>query len=255
MGDVGQTDRVVTLNADVGESYGAWELGDDAALLDVVTHANVACGFHAGDPRTMRRTCELAVERGVVIGAQVSYDDLAGFGRRFMEVPHDHLVDDVIAQLGALSAFANIAGGAVSYVKPHGALYNAIVHHQQQAAAVVEAIRQFDPGLPLVGLPSAHSLALAREAGLATVHEGFADRGYRADGTLVPRTEDGAVLNDADEIAARCVRMARGAVTAVDGSELDVDVQSICVHGDTPGAVEIARAVRHALEAEDLLTP
>jgi UPF0271 protein len=244
---------MVDLNADVGESFGAWRLGDDVALLDIVNSANVACGFHAGDPATMRRTCALAADRDVRIGAQVGYRDLAGFGRRFLDVTHDDLVDDVLAQLGALEAFARVAGSRVSYVKPHGALYNAIVTHEEQAAAVVEAIRQFDRTLPLVGLPGSRSLALAAAEGLTVVREGFADRAYTASGELVPRSRPGAVLHDPAEIAARTVRMVRdGRVTAFDGAEVDVSVDSVCVHGDTPGAVEIARAVRAALEAAGL---
>lgn len=239
---------MIDLNADVGESFGPWVLGDDAALLELVSSANVACGFHAGDPTAMRRTCALAAERDVRIGAQVGYRDLAGFGRRFLDVSHDELVDDVLAQLGALEAFARVAGSRVCYVKPHGALYNAIVTHETQAAAVVEAIRLWDPSLPLVGLPGSRSLALAAEAGLATIREGFADRAYTADGALVPRSQPGAVLHDPKVIAARVLRMVAGSVTAIDGTEVTVEVDSICVHGDTPGAVAIARAVRAALE-------
>jgi UPF0271 protein len=240
----------VDLNADVGESFGAWQLGDDAALLQVVTSANVACGFHAGDPRTMRVTCALAVEHGVRIGAQVGYRDLAGFGRRFLDVSRDELVDDVLAQLGALEAFARVAGSHVAYVKPHGALYNAIVTHEEQAAAVVEAITLHDATLPLVGLPGSRSLELAAAAGLSTVREAFADRGYASTGTLVPRREPGAVLHDADVIATRTVRMVtEQRVSAVDGTDVPVRADSICVHGDTPGAVTIARSVRAALEA------
>lgn len=239
---------MIDLNADVGESFGAWVLGDDAALLDVVTSANIACGAHAGDPGTMRRTCALAAQRGVRIGAQVGYRDLAGFGRRFLDVAHDDLVDDVLAQLGALAAFAHVAGSRIAYVKPHGALYNAVVTHEEQAAALVEAVRLYDPALPLVGLPGGRSLALAAAAGLPTVREGFADRAYTSSGELVPRSQPGAVLHEPAEVAARVLRMVAGSVTAVDGTEVAVEVDSVCVHGDTPGAVAIARAVRAALE-------
>ena len=238
------------LNADVGESFGAWTLGDDAAVLDVVTSANVACGFHAGDPLTLRTTCTYAAERGVVVGAQVGYRDLAGFGRRFVDVPPDALTADVIYQLGALSAMAHVAGTRVSYVKPHGALYNAIVHHEAQAQAVVDAVAAVDPSLPILGLPGSAVLERATAAGLRAVTEAFADRAYTPDGRLVPRTEPGAVLHDADAVAARVVRLAReGRVMAVDGSEIDVRAESVCIHGDTPGAVAMARAVRRALEA------
>ncbi|SDH00583.1 LamB/YcsF family protein [Klenkia brasiliensis] len=238
------------LNADLGEGFGAWTLGDDDALLEVVTSANVACGFHAGDPRTMRRVCERAVEHGVAIGAQVSYRDLPGFGRRFIDVDPDELTQDVVAQLGALSAFARVAGDRVRYLKPHGALYNAVVHHEEQAAAVVAAVVDVDASLPVLGLPGSAFLRLARDAGLTGVDEAFADRGYTPAATLVPRREPGAVLHDADEIAARCVAMATGRpVRDVDGGELRLAPASICVHGDTPGAVGIARRVRAELTA------
>jgi UPF0271 protein len=242
-------DPTIDLNADLGEGFGQWELGDDDALLDVVTSANVACGFHAGDPTVLRRVCERAADRGVAIGAQVGYRDLAGFGRRFIDVePHD-LVNDVLYQIGALEAFARVAGTRVRYVKPHGALYNAIVHHEEQAAAVVEAVRRYDPALPVLGLPGSRFLALAAEAGLTTVAEAFADRAYTAEGTLVSRREDGAVLHDADEVAARCVRMATdGQVAAIDGSVVAVRPASLCVHGDSPGAVVMAARVRESVE-------
>jgi UPF0271 protein len=209
----------------------------------------VACGFHAGDPTVLRRICAQAAERGVAIGAQVGYRDLHGFGRRFIDVPAADLTNDVLYQLGALEAFARVAGTRVTYLKPHGALYNAIVHHEQQAGAVVEAVVRYDPDLPVLGLPGSAWLRLAGEAGLRTVPEAFADRGYTPEGTLVPRQQQGALLDDVDEIAARTVRIAtRGEVVASDGSVVPVQAASVCVHGDTPGAVAIARAVRAALE-------
>jgi UPF0271 protein len=240
--------RTVDLNADLGEGFGVWRLGDDDALLGIVTSANVACGFHAGDPSTMRRVCAAAVAAGVAIGAQVSYRDLAGFGRRFVDVEPGELADDVLYQLAALDGVARACGGRVSYVKPHGALYNAVVHHEAQAAAVVAAVRDLDPALPLLGLPGSALLRIAADAGLRTVPEGFADRAYTPAGTLVPRAEPGALVHDPVDVAARSVRMARdGVVTAVDGSEVAVAVDSVCVHGDTPRAVALARAVRAAL--------
>lgn len=240
---------VIDLNADLGESFGQWTLGDDDALLDLVTSANVACGFHAGDPTVLRTTCERAAERGVAIGAQVGYRDLAGFGRRFIDVEPRDLTNDVLYQIGALEAFARVAGTQVRYVKPHGALYNAIVHHEAQAAAVVEAVRRYDPSLPVMGMPGSVWLRLAEEAGLAVVPEAFADRAYTPEGTLVSRREPDAVLHDPDEVAERCVRMVtRGEVTAVDGSVVPVRAASLCVHGDSPGAVAMARAVRGRLE-------
>ncbi|MEV7969962.1 5-oxoprolinase subunit PxpA [Sphaerisporangium sp. NPDC088356] len=242
--------RTIDLNSDLGEGYGQWELGDDEALLSVVTSANVACGFHAGDPTIMRRTCETAVARGVAIGAQVGYRDLAGFGRRFIEMPPEALADDIVYQIGALDAFARMAGARVAYVKPHGALYNAIMHHETQAGAVVAAVRAYDPGLPVLGLPGSEWLRRAERAGLTAVTECFADRGYTPQGTLVPRGLPGAVLHDPAEVAARCLRMARGEpIEAVDGTPLTVRGESICVHGDSPGAVEMAREVRAALMA------
>ncbi|WP_151524611.1 LamB/YcsF family protein [Serinicoccus kebangsaanensis] len=240
----------IDLNADLGESFGRWQLGDDDALLEVVTSANVACGFHAGDPGVLRHACEGAVAREVVVGAQVGYRDLAGFGRRFLDMTPAELTDDVIYQIGALEALARVAGTRVGYVKPHGALYNAIVHHEEQAGAVVAAVRAYDPALPVLGLPGSAWLRQAEEAGLRPVPEAFADRAYTPEGTLVSRREAGAVLDDPDEIAQRCVRIAtEGTVTAVDGTEVPVSAESLCVHGDSPGAVAVARAVRSALEA------
>ncbi len=239
----------IDLNADLGESFGSWTLGDDDALLEVITSANVACGFHAGDPTVLRRTCERAAERGVVIGAQVGYRDLAGFGRRFIDVePHD-LTNDVLYQLGALEAFARVAGTRVRYVKPHGALYNAIVHHEAQAEAVAEAVRRYDPTLPVLGLPGSVWLRVAEESGLTPVPEAFADRAYTPEGTLVSRREPGAVLHDPDEVTARSVRMAtHHEVVAADGSLVPVRAGSVCVHGDSPGAVAMATGVRRGLE-------
>ncbi|NIH87571.1 LamB/YcsF family protein [Amycolatopsis granulosa] len=238
----------VDLNADLGEGFGVWRLTEDDALLEIVTSANVACGFHAGDPGVLRRVTAAAAGRGVAVGAQVGYRDLAGFGRRFLDIAPAELTDDVLYQIGALHAFARVAGTRVAYVKPHGALYNAIVHHAEQAAAVVEAVRQFDPALPVLGLPGSEWLRQAEAAGLRPVREAFADRAYTPAGTLVSRREPGAVIHDADEVVRRCVRMAtEGVVTAIDGSEVKVRPESICLHGDTPGAVAIGRRVRAAL--------
>ncbi|RZS34663.1 UPF0271 protein [Herbihabitans rhizosphaerae] len=236
------------LNADLGEGFGIWRLGDDDALLSVVTSANVACGFHAGDPSTMRAVCASAAARGVAIGAQVSYRDLAGFGRRFVDVAPAELADEVLYQIGALDAFARAAGTRVAYVKPHGALYNAVVHHEAQAHAVVDGVRAFGE-LPVLGLPGSALLAAAKEAGLRPVTEAFADRGYTPDGTLVPRSSPDALLSGTDAVVERAVRLAaKGELVAVDGSVLSVRAESLCLHGDTPGAVQHARAVRAALE-------
>ncbi|MFL6133689.1 MAG: LamB/YcsF family protein [Nocardioidaceae bacterium] len=244
----------IDLNSDLGEGFGHWTLGDDDALLQIVTSANVACGYHASDASIMRRVCERAVEHDVAIGAQVGYRDLPGFGRRFIDIEPEALTQDVIYQVGALEAFARVAGSRVSYVKPHGALYNAIVHHEEQAAAVVQALVDYDPTLPVLGLPGSAWLRRAEEAGLTVVPEAFADRAYTPEGTLVSRRLAGAVLEDADEIAQRCVAMATGQpISDVEGGSLTVKAGSICVHGDTAGAVEIARSVKDAL-AKDGVT-
>jgi 5-oxoprolinase (ATP-hydrolysing) subunit A len=220
------------LNSDLGEGYGHWALGDDAALLEVVTSANVACGFHAGDPATIDRTVRTATEHGVAIGAQVSYPDLVGFGRREIDVAPDDLTADVLYQIGALEAFARAAGSRVRYVKPHGALYNRVVEDEEQAAAVLAA----SGSLPVLGLPGSAILRLAEADGRKGVCEGFPDRGYTEDGRLLPRDQPGALVEGADAIAANAVEMARAG-----------GVRSLCVHGDSPGAVEAARAVRDAL--------
>jgi UPF0271 protein len=238
----------IDLNADLGEGFGVWRLGDDDAMLGMVTSANVACGFHAGDPAGLLSVCKLAAERGVRIGAQVSYRDLAGFGRRFIDVTQDDLLADVVYQIGALQGLAQAAGSAVSYVKPHGALYNTIVTHREQAAAVAEAVRAVDAGLPVLGLAGSAFFDEARQRGLRTVSEAFADRAYQPDGQLVSRRKPGAVLDDPAAIAERVLSMVTvRTVTAIDGSTVDVDVESVCVHGDSPGAVQIAAAVRDRL--------
>ncbi|MCB0931937.1 MAG: LamB/YcsF family protein [Mycobacterium sp.] len=240
----------VDLNADLAEGFGVWELGADDAMLDIVTSANLACGFHAGNPVGLARTCRAAADRGVRIGAQVGYFDLAGFGRRRIEVDPDELAADVVYQIGALQALAHTAGSTLAYVKPHGALYNTIVDNREQARAVAEAVHAVDPGLPVLGLVGSAFFTEAARLGLRTVAEAFADRAYQPDGRLVSRREQGAVLHDPDVIAERVVAMVgAGQVTAVDGSVVDIEVESVCVHGDSPGAVDIAAAVRRNLLA------
>lgn len=240
----------IDLNSDIGESFGRWELGDDEAMLDLVTSANIACGFHAGDPSTIARTARWSVQRGVRIGAQVAYRDLAGFGRRFLDASRTELTDDVVYQIGGLQALAAAAGGTVTYVKPHGALYNTAVHHEEHANAVVDAVAAVDPGLAILGLPGSRLLELAESRGLRVVREAFADRGYTPSATLVSRREAGALLHDANAVAERVLRMVSdGVVEAVDGSSVTIDVDSVCVHGDSPAAVEMARAVRDVLAA------
>ncbi len=243
----------IDLNADLGEGFGVWQLGDDDAMLDVVTSANVACGFHAGDPAGLARTCRAAAQRGVRIGAQVGYRDLAGFGRRFIDVTAEDLTADVIYQIGALQALAHAAGSVVGYVKPHGALYNTIVTDSAQAQAVAEAVHAVDPALPVLGLAGSEFFAAAARLGLRTVPEAFADRAYRPDGQLVSRREPDAALHDPDEIAERVVTMVTtGRLAAVDGSIITVEAESVCVHGDSPGAVLIATTLRERLVAEGI---
>ncbi len=240
----------VDLNADLAEGFGVWELGDDDALLGIVTSANLACGFHAGNPVGLARTCRAAAARGVRIGAQVGYFDLAGFGRRRIEVDPAELTADVIYQIGALQALAHAAGSDLGYVKPHGALYNTVVEHREQARAVARAVHTVDPGLPVLGLAGSVFFDEARRLGLRTVAEGFADRAYQPDGTLVPRSNPGAVLRDPATIAERALAMVRtGSVAASDGTIIPIEMESVCVHGDSPGAVGIATAVRDRLLA------
>jgi UPF0271 protein len=229
----------VDLNADLGEGFGVWRLGDDDALLEVVTSANVACGFHAGDPATMARVCRRAAERGVTIGAQVSYRDLVGFGRRKMEIDPADLQADVLYQIGALDAFARAADRAVAYVKPHGALYNTAAGNPAVADAVAAAVAAFDPALPLLGLPDSELQHAAGRAGVPFVAEGFADRAYTPDGRLADRRQPGAIHTDPDRVVAQARDLAQHGRVA-----------SICLHGDTAGAVELARAVRAALERD-----
>lgn len=240
----------IDVNSDLGESYGVWQLGDDGAMLEVVTSANVACGFHAGDPSVLRAACARAVECNVVIGAQVSYPDLLGFGRRHLDMAPAELRDAVLYQLGALDAFAQVGGSEIAYVKPHGALYHAVATEPALAQAVIDAAAEYDSSLAILGLPDSELLRAADRAGLDAVAEAFADRAYRPDGSLVSRREPGSVLTDPDEVAQRAVRIAIDReVVATDGTVVSVRARSICVHSDTPGAVQLARAVRSALDA------
>jgi UPF0271 protein len=243
----------IDLNSDLGESFGAWKMGDDGAMLDIVSSANIACGFHAGDPAGILKTVRAAAERGVAIGAHVGYRDLAGFGRRNMDPSSEELVGDVIYQIGALQGIAKAAGTRVTYVKPHGALYNTIAIDERQGADVIAAIRAIDPSLVLLALAGSQIVEQARAAGLTVVAEAFADRAYTPEGNLVSRREKGSVLHDPDLIAQRMVRMVReGMIEAIDGTNTNIEAQSICVHGDSPGAVAIARRLREVLEASDL---
>ncbi|KQQ75181.1 MULTISPECIES: LamB/YcsF family protein [unclassified Rhizobium] len=239
----------IDINSDLGESFGAWKMGDDSAMLDVVSSANVACGFHAGDPAGILKTVKAAAERGVAIGAHVGYRDLAGFGRRNMDPSSEELIGDVIYQIGALQGLAKAAGTRVTYVKPHGALYNTIAIDARQAADVIAAIRAIDPSLVLMALAGSQLVEQARSAGLTVVAEAFADRAYTPEGNLVSRREKGSVLHDPELVAQRMLRMVRdGAIEAIDGTMTKIDAQSICVHGDSPGAVAIAQRLRALLE-------
>jgi UPF0271 protein len=243
----------IDLNADLGEGFGRWPLGDDEALLDIVTSANMACGFHAGDPSTMRRLCAAAAAKGVAVGAQVGYRDLAGFGRRRIDYDLDELCDDIVYQIGALDGFCRLAGDRVRYVKPHGALYNTAAVEPGQASAVVAAVAGYDRTLPVLCQPGSVLARAATAAGLAVVGEGFADRGYRADGTLVPRSQAGALIHEPEAVVARAVRMAvDGEVSTAEGEVVACRVASICVHGDTPGAVGLAGRVRAGLDSAGL---
>lgn len=240
----------IDLNSDLGEGFGPWRMGDDAAMLAVVTSGNIACGFHAGDPSGILRTLQEAAHRNVAVGAHVGYPDLVGFGRRRMEPSSDELTADCIYQIGALQGLARAAGTVVRYVKPHGALYNTMAHDMRQADAVIAAIRATDPGLALLALSGAPVVARARAAGLRVICEAFADRAYNPDGTLVGREHPGAVLHDPADISARMVRLVRdGVVTALDGTPVRLEAQSICVHGDSPAAVAIATRLRADLLA------
>ncbi|WP_216894722.1 LamB/YcsF family protein [Nocardia alni] len=237
---------MIDLNSDLGEGFGAWSMGDDEALLGIVSSANIACGFHAGDPSIMRRTCDVAVERGVRIGAHISYRDLAGFGRRAIAVPPRELTDECLYQIGALDAFARAAGDRVRYVKPHGALYNSAAVDPSIASAVAAAVARYG-GLSLLGLPGSEHEEAAAAAGIDFHAEGFADRAYTPAGTLVPRSRPGSVLDQESALAQAISIAIDGSTRDSDGAPVAVPARSLCVHGDSPGAVEMARAIRDAL--------
>ncbi len=244
----------IDLNSDLGESYGQWRMGDDAAILPVVSSANVACGFHAGDPAGIFSTLKSAKANGVAVGAHVAYPDLVGFGRRNMDIASDELTADVIYQIGALQGLARAAGSEVRYVKPHGALYNTIAHDKRQALAVIAAIKAVDPTLPLVVLAGSPLAQLAKEEGLTVIAEAFADRAYHADGTLVSRREAGAVLHDPQQVAQRMLQLiTEGGLASIEGTFTRIDADSICVHGDSPGAIEMARQLRALLEKNGIV--
>jgi UPF0271 protein len=239
----------VDLNADVGESFGAWSLGQDPALMKSITSANVACGFHAGDPGVMRATVALASEHGVAVGAHPGFPDLAGFGRRELQVAPRDVEDFVVYQIGALAGIAAAQGVRLRHVKPHGALFNMAVRDAALADAIARAVTMIDKEMILFGLPGSELVAAGQRAGLRTACEVFADRAYQPDGTLVSRQQPGAVIDDGETVVRRVIRMVRDqAVDAVDGSRVPLTVDTICVHGDTPGAAELAARIRAALE-------
>jgi len=239
----------IDLNSDIGESFGAWTMGDDDGVLAHVTSANIACGFHAGDPDTMRRTVALAVRHGVAIGAHVSLPDLQGFGRREMHVSADEAYAMTLYQLGALAAFAQAAGVRVRHVKPHGALYNMAARDAALADAIAQAVRDFDAELILVGLANSELPRAGERAGLKVAHEAFADRRYQADSSLTPRREADAVIEDVDAAVAQALSIAtRGEVVARDGSKIAFQADTICVHGDRPDAAMFAQRLRTALQ-------
>ena len=245
--------KTIDLNCDMGEGFGAWKMGDDAALLDHVTSANIACGFHAGDPGIIHRTVQLALEKGVAVGAHPSLPDLQGFGRRHMNVSAEEAYDLVLYQIGALAGFAAACGGKLAHVKPHGALYNMAAKDGKLAQAIAQAVRDFDEGLVLFGLSGSELIRAGTQAGLKTANEVFADRTYQSDGSLTPRTQPGAVIHDPDAAIAQVRRMvAEGRVRSLQGSDVQVQPDTLCIHGDEPNAVEFAQCIRQALDADGI---
>ena len=239
----------IDLNSDVGESFGAYRLGADAEVMRNISSANVACGYHAGDPGVMRQTVRLAREAGVSIGAHPGFPDLVGFGRRELAASPRDVEDMVLYQIGALAAIARAEDVPLSHVKAHGALYNMAARDRRLADAIVRAVVAFDRSLVLFGLPGSELLEAGQAAGLAVASEGFADRAYQPDGSLAPRAREGSVIDDPDEVVRRSMGMITdGRVTAIDGSEVSLIVDTLCVHGDTPGAHELTRRLRADLE-------
>jgi 5-oxoprolinase (ATP-hydrolysing) subunit A len=244
----------IDLNGDVGESFGAYEIGHDAALIPILTSANIACGFHAGDPGVMRATVALAREHGTAVGAHPGFPDLVGFGRRELKATPREVEDLVAYQIGALAAVAAAQGVALAHVKPHGALYNMAARDVDLAEAIARAIASVDSSLKLFGLPGSKSLEAAQRRNVQAVSEAFADRAYRRDGSLVPRHEPGAVIDDEAVVVGRALAIARERmVIAADGTRVPLDVQTICVHGDTPGAAVLASRIRNALSEAGIL--
>lgn len=240
--------RSLDLNCDMGESYGSWSVGNDAALLDYVTSANIACGFHAGDPGTMHKTVQLAIRKGVAVGAHPSLPDLQGFGRRAMNISPGEAYDLIVYQVGALAGFARALGGRLSHVKPHGALYNMAVMDKELARAIAEGVRDIDPSLVLFGLAFSELVRAGEEAGLAVANEVFADRTYQADGSLTPRSQPNALIKDVDASIEHVRRMVEdGKVRSLQGTDVAVRADTLCIHGDEPTALEFVQEIRKAL--------
>ena len=243
--------KTLDLNCDMGEGFGAWTMGDDAALLDHVTSANIACGFHAGDPGTIHRTVKLALEKGVAVGAHPSLPDLQGFGRRHMNVSAQEAYDLVVYQVGALAGFATACGGRLAHVKAHGALYNMAAKDANLAQAIARAVKDFDARLVLFGLAGSELVRAGEQAGLKIANEVFADRTYQADGNLTPRTQPDAMIHDPALAIAQVRRMIdEGKVKSINGADVAVRADTLCIHGDEPNAVEFARRIRAALDAD-----
>ena len=241
---------MIDINCDMGESFGPWKMGADAQVMPHITSANIACGAHAGDPSVMRQTLRLARQAGVAAGAHPGFADRQGFGRREMQVDPVEIEDSLLAQIGALAAIAHAEGTTLQHVKAHGALYNMAARDATRAAAIARAIKSFDASLVMFGLPGSPLLDAGRAEGLRVAAEGFADRSYEPDGTLTPRSRPGAVVHDVEAVAARAVRMVRdGVVLTADGREIELRVQTICVHGDTPGAAQLVSRIAEALRA------
>jgi UPF0271 protein len=239
--------KTIDLNCDMGESYGAWKMGDDAGVMPHISSANVACGFHGGDPGTIRTTVKLAADHGVAIGAHPSLPDLAGFGRRAMKISAQDMYDLVVYQAGAVEAFARAAGTRLHHVKCHGALYNMAANDEALSEAMARAVRDLGNGVMLYALSGSKSLAIAKSMGLRVAGEVFADRGYADDGTLAPRGRPGAMIEDAAHAAARAVEMVeKRYVSSLSGVPIAVVPDTLCVHGDQPGAVAFAKAIRKA---------
>jgi 5-oxoprolinase (ATP-hydrolysing) subunit A len=243
----------VDLNCDMGESFGAYRIGSDEAILTYITSANIACGFHAGDPGTMRRTVKLALEHGVMIGAHPGLPDLQGFGRRNMAISPQEAYDLVVYQVGALQGFVQAEGGAMQHVKPHGALYNMAAANPELARAIAEAVYRVNPELYLVGLAGSQLVTQGEKTGLRVKREVFADRTYQQDGALTPRSQPDALITDDEQAVAQVIRMVKeGKVTTRQGTDIEIAAETVCIHGDGPHALAFARNIRESLEASGI---